>query len=73
MAAKPVVAARMGGLPYIVEDGESGFCLRPATWANWRRKFSHSWMIPLPQCAWANAEALDGDRNTAPKKATAIL
>jgi glycosyltransferase involved in cell wall biosynthesis len=24
MAAKPVVAARMGGLPYIVEDGQSG-------------------------------------------------
>jgi len=24
MASKPVVAARMGGLPYIVEDGESG-------------------------------------------------
>ncbi len=24
MAAKPVIAARMGGLPYIVEDGQSG-------------------------------------------------
>jgi glycosyltransferase involved in cell wall biosynthesis len=24
MAAKPVVAARMGGLPYIVEEGKSG-------------------------------------------------
>jgi glycosyltransferase involved in cell wall biosynthesis len=24
MAAKPVVASRMGGLPYIVEDGQSG-------------------------------------------------
>jgi glycosyltransferase involved in cell wall biosynthesis len=24
MAAKPVVAARMGGLPYIVEDGQTG-------------------------------------------------
>ncbi len=25
MAAKPVVASRMGGLPYIVEEGKSGF------------------------------------------------
>src|SRR5205807_4784992 len=24
MAAKPVIASRMGGLPYIVEDGQSG-------------------------------------------------
>jgi glycosyltransferase involved in cell wall biosynthesis len=25
MAARPVIASRMGGLPYIVEDGKSGF------------------------------------------------
>jgi glycosyltransferase involved in cell wall biosynthesis len=41
MAAKPVVASRMGGLPYIVEEGKSGLLFEAGKAAELAQKIQH--------------------------------
>jgi glycosyltransferase involved in cell wall biosynthesis len=41
MAAKPVIASRMGGLPYIVEDGKSGLLFEAGKVDELKQKIQH--------------------------------
>jgi glycosyltransferase involved in cell wall biosynthesis len=41
MAAKPVVASRIGGLPYIVEEGKSGLLFEPGNTAELARRVQY--------------------------------